>query len=106
MYWKLYHYINFIINLTDDLTEGPNNDKRKDCKTSLKYVSRKDNQVILECLRSKKNYGKDFDKDLIKKFANTYKFCDWNTIKFIFLLRKDINTLIARKNLMKSYFLM
>ena len=37
-----------------------------------------------------KRYKKDFNKDLIKRFASTYEFCDKDINKFIFLLRKII----------------
>ena len=40
----------------------------------------------------KKNYKKDFDKDLIKRFANTYEFCDGDINKFIFFIKKRVNT--------------
>ena len=35
---------------------------------------------------------KDFDKDLIKRFANTYEFCDEDINKFSLLLRKGVYT--------------
>ena len=35
-------------------------------------------------------YEKDFNKELIKRFANTYEFCNKNLNKFILLLRKDV----------------
>ena len=38
----------------------------------------------------KKNYEKDFNKKLIKRFTNTYKFCNGNINKFILLLRKIV----------------
>ena len=34
---------------------------------------------------------KDFNKELIKKFTNTYKFCNGDTNKFILLLRKGVH---------------
>ena len=40
----------------------------------------------------KKNYKKDFDKDLIKRFANTYEFCDGDINKFIFFIKKRVDT--------------
>ena len=33
---------------------------------------------------------KNFNKDLIKRFANTYEFCNENINKFILLLRKGV----------------
>ena len=35
-------------------------------------------------------YEKDFNKELIKRFANTYEFCNKNLNKFILLLRKGV----------------
>ena len=37
-----------------------------------------------------KEYEKDFNKELIERFANTYKFCDNDLNKFIMLLRKGV----------------
>ena len=50
----------------------------------------KDDQLIFRCFESKKNYKKDFNKGLIKRFASKYEFCNEDN-KFIFLsLRKDV----------------
>ena len=38
----------------------------------------------------KKNYEKDFNKQLIRTFANTYKFCNKGLNKFILLLRRGV----------------
>ena len=43
----------------------------------------KDDQVIFRCFECKKNCKKYFDKDSIKIFANTYKFCDGDINTFI-----------------------
>ena len=50
----------------------------------------KNKKLILKCFNSKQNYEKDFIKELIKRFANTYEFCNGNLIKFILLLRKGV----------------
>ena len=50
----------------------------------------KDEKLILRCFSCKKNYEKDFNKELIKRFANTYNFCDSDLNKFIVLLRKGV----------------
>ena len=39
-------------------------------------------------LNVKQKYKKDFNKDLIKRFSNTYEFCNGGINKFILLLRK------------------
>ena len=38
----------------------------------------------------KKNYKKKINKELIKRFANTYEFCNENINKSILLLRKGV----------------
>ena len=50
----------------------------------------KNDQLIFTCSECKKNYKKDFNKDLIKRFENTYEFCDKDINKFILLLRKGV----------------
>ena len=50
----------------------------------------KDEKLIFRCFSCKKNYEKDFNKELIKRFANTYNFCDNELNKFILLLRKGV----------------
>ena len=40
------------------------------------------------CFECKRNYKKVFNKDLIKIFASTYKFCGSDINKFISVLRK------------------
>ena len=71
-------------DLVDNLSEGLQ--KCANCKLHLDYVSIKDNQLIFRCFRCKKNY----EKELIKRFANTYKFCNKDLNKFILLLRKGV----------------
>ena len=41
-------------------------------------------------MSAKKNYKEDFNRELIKKFANQYEFCDEDINKFILLLRKGV----------------
>ena len=53
-------------------------------------MSVKDDQLIFRCFECKKNYEKDFNKELIKRFANTYEFCNEDIDKFILLLRKGV----------------
>ena len=49
-----------------------------------------DDQLIFRCFECKKNYQKDFNKDLINRFGNTYEFCNKDINRFILLLRKGI----------------
>ena len=74
-------------NLVDNLSEGLHCDKCIDCKSCLDYMSVKDDQLIFRCFECKKNYKKDFNKELIKIFANIYEFCNEDINKFILLLR-------------------
>ena len=50
-------------NLVDNLSEELH--KYTNCKLH-DYMSIKDNQLIFRCFRCKKNYEKDFNKELIK----------------------------------------
>ena len=50
----------------------------------------KDETLIFRCFSCKKNYEKDLNKELIKRFANTYSFCSKDLNKFILLLRKGV----------------
>ena len=77
-------------NLVSNLSEGPHNDRCIDCKSSLDYMTIKDEKLICRCFRCKKNYEKNFNKDLIQRFANTYGFCNEDLNKFILLLRKGV----------------
>ena len=77
-------------NLVDNLSDRLHSDDCTDCKSYLGYMSIKDDQLIYRCFDCKKNYKKDFNEELIKKFINTYEFCDGNINKFILLLRKGV----------------
>ena len=77
-------------SLADNLSEGLYGDKCPDCKSHLDYTSIKDDKLILKCFECRKNYEKEFNKELIKRFANVYKFCNKDIKKFILLLRKDV----------------
>ena len=71
----------------DNLSEGLHNNRCVDCKSCLDYMKNKDEKLIFRCFSCKKNYEKDFNKELIKRFANTYSFCSKDLNKFILLLR-------------------
>ena len=53
-------------------------------------MSIKDNQLIFRCFRCKSNYEEDFNKELIKRFANTYRICNKDLNKCFLLLRKGV----------------
>ena len=77
-------------NLFDTLSEELHSRKCTDCKSCLDFMSVKDEQLIFRCFECKKNYNKDFDKELIKRFKNIYEFCNKKINKFILLLRTGV----------------
>ena len=77
-------------NLVSNLFEELHNDRCIDCKSCLDYMTTKDEQLIFRCFRRKKNYEKNFNKELIQRFVNTYEFCNRVLNKFILLLRKGV----------------
>ena len=94
--------------LVDNSSEGLHDNRCVDCKSCLDYMKNKDEKLIFRCFSCKKNYEKDFNKELIKRFANTYNFCDIDLNKFILLLRKSVSpmsTWITGKDLMKHHYL-
>ena len=93
-------------SLVTKLSEGVHNDRGLDCKYSLDCMTTKDEQLIFRCFELKKNYKKEFNKELIKRFANIYEFCSEDINKFILLSRKGVkNTWIVWKDLMKHHCL-
>ena len=79
-----------ISNLADNLAEGPHNNKCKDCKSCIECIKLKDKLLIFNCSGCKKNYKKDFNEDLTKRYANTYKFCCGDINKNSLMLRKGV----------------
>ena len=53
-------------------------------------MTTKDEQLIFRYFECKNNYKKEFNKELIKRFANIYEFCNEDINKFILLLRKGV----------------
>ena len=86
--------------LVDNLSEGIHNNKSVDCTSNLDYVGittarpssleRKNEKLLLKCFNCDSYYKKKFNKDLIKKFKNTYSFCNNDLNKFALLLRKGV----------------
>ena len=76
--------------LVNNLSEGVHNDKCTYCKSYLDYMATKGEQLIFRCFRCKKNYEKDFNKELIQRFANIYESCNGYLNKSILLLRKGV----------------
>ena len=97
-----------LTKLVDNLSEGIHNNKCSDCKSNLDYIKTKNEKLILECYNCKQRYKKKFNKELTKRFASTYEFCNNDTTgstvkpsslersssecinKFILLLRKGV----------------
>ena len=77
-------------NHVDKLFEGLHSGKCLDCKSCLDYIMFKDDKLIFRCFECKKNYKKEFNKELIKRFANIYEFCNKDINKSILLLRKGV----------------
>ena len=76
--------------LIDNLSEGLHNNKCLDCESCLDYIKIKNEKLISKCFNCKQYYEKNFNKELIKRFASTYEFCNKNLNKFISLLRKGV----------------
>ena len=67
--------------LVDNLSKGLHSDTCTDCKSWLDYKITKEDQqsctqLIFRCFECKKNYKKDFNKELIKRFVSIYEFCN------------------------------
>ena len=77
--------------LVDNFSEGIHNNKCLDCNSCLDYVRiTKNEKLVLKCFNCDSCYKKKFNKDLLKKFKNTYSFCNSDLNKFILLLRKGV----------------
>ena len=77
--------------LIDNLSEGIHNNKCADCKPCLDHVrSTKNEKLILKCFNCETYYKKKINKQLIKRFASMYEFCNKDLNKFIQLLRKGV----------------
>ena len=76
--------------LVDNLTDNIHNDKCIKCKSNLCFVRAIKEKLIFKCIDCEKEYEKDFKKELLERFENTYKFCDNDLNKFIMLLRKVV----------------
>ena len=71
--------------LVDNLSEGLHNNRCIDLKSCIDYMTTKDEKLVFRCFSCKKNYEKDFNKDL-----KTYSFCNEDVNEFILLLRKGV----------------
>ena len=87
-----YRFMSSLLSkLVDNLSEGIHNNKCVDFESFLDYVrSTKNEKLIFKCFNCEQYYKKKFNKDLIKRFASTYEFCNKDMNKFILLLRKGV----------------
>ena len=76
--------------LVDNLTDNIHNDKCIKCKSNLCFVRAMNEKLVFKCIDCEKEYEKEFNKELIERFANTYEFCNNDINKFIMLLRKGV----------------
>ena len=77
--------------LADNLSGGIHNNKCFDCKFNLDCVRiTKNKKLLLKCFNCHIYYKKKFNNDLIKKFENTYSFCNNDLNKFVLLLREGV----------------
>ena len=74
----------------DNLSKGIHNSKCANCESCLDYVKTKNEKLLLKCFNCKTYYEKKFNTELIKKFKNTYSFCNNDINKFVLLLRKGV----------------
>ena len=87
-----YRFMSSLLSkLVDNLSEGIHNNKCSDWESDLDYIKIKQNgKLILKCFNCNIYYKKKLNKDLVKKFKNTYSFCNNDLNKFILLLRKGV----------------
>ena len=45
---------------------------------------------MFKCIKCSKKHKRHFNKDLVKRFENTYEFCDRDINKLILLLTKGV----------------
>lgn len=77
-------------NLVDNLTERLQKDKCRNGKSGLEYMAVNNGSLVFKYEDRGKNYEKEFDEDVSKRFENIYKFCDDDIIEFSLMLPKDV----------------
>ena len=78
----------------------------KNCKSECEFKGRKNDKVSCNCKECRKKQLRPIN-GLIKKFPNTYRFCNGDINKFVLLLKNGVypmNTWIVVKTLMKPHF--
>ena len=74
---------NSLSKLVDNLTEGINKIKSKECDCFLEYECINSNSIKYKSLSCDKDHFKKLDRDLKKKFKNTFEFSNNDINKFI-----------------------
>ena len=95
-------------NLVDNLAQGINKIKCKDCDCFLDYESIKNNSIKYKCISGNKVFSNKIDEELKKQFKNTFKFSNNDINEFIMLLRKMfilMSLWMKRRSLMIHYCL-
>ena len=77
-------------DLVDNLSEKVQSDTCPDCKARFDYLITKDDELMFRCFDCKQNYQKDWKKNLINRFANTYQSCHGDINKFLLLLKEGV----------------
>ena len=80
-----------LTKLAKYLSERLHNDKCTYCKSKLDYMAFKDDQLIFRCFECKNNYWKNFNKEVINRFANTCEFYNGNINECVLLLRIGVH---------------
>ena len=78
--------------LVDNLSNRIHDKHKCDsCGYNLEYIRRTNNgKLLFKCFNCKRKSFEKFDEDLIKKFKNTYRFCNGDIDKFMLLLSKGV----------------
>ena len=76
--------------LVDNLTDNIHNDKCIKCKSNLCFAVATNETLIFKRIDCEKEYEKEFNKELLERFSNTYEFSDNDLNKFLILLRKSV----------------
>ena len=74
--YKVRFMASSLLSLADSLAKDLHKSKCRDHNFCLKYVNVEDGFLAAKCVDCTKNYGKEFDEDLARIFASTYRFCD------------------------------
>ena len=76
--------------LVDNLTENIHNDKCIKFMSNLCFLNAMNETLTIECIDCKKEYKKDINNKLKKRFSNVCEFCGYDMNKFVSLLRKGV----------------